>query len=263
MSTQMIDMLLILCLGHLAADFMLQSDAMVRRKKQGSASAYLQHGVIHGAAYLALAAATHPTWIVRIRFQAIVLALVVAHLLIDFCKDRMTAAGTIGDTVATFLADQSLHLATIAAATFLFAGMRPEAVAEWLRALEPHREKILAMLVVYFAVVFAGGYLIRYLTRPLTRHLPSLGEEDKQSLRNAGMYIGWLERILVLTAVLLRSPATVGLVLTAKSIVRYPEIKSGRFAEYFLIGTLLSILLALLGGVLLLKILDGQVRFTP
>jgi len=28
-------------------------------------------------------------------------------------------------------------------------------------------------LVVYFAIVFAGGYAIRYLTRPLTRHLPS------------------------------------------------------------------------------------------
>ena len=58
------------------------------------------------------------------------------------------------------------------------------------------------------------------------------------------MVRGWLERFLVITALLLQSPATVGLILTAKSIARYPEFKSERFAEYFLIGTLLSISMA-------------------
>ncbi len=47
-----------------------------------------------------------------------------------------------------------------------------------------------------------------------------------------------LERFLVLTALFLQSPAAVGFILAAKSIARYPELKSVRFAEYFLIGTL-------------------------
>jgi hypothetical protein len=59
---------------------------------------------------------------------------------------------------------------------------------------------------------------------------------------------------------MVQSPATVGLILTAKSIARYPEFKSERFAEYFLIGTLLSISLAILGGVLLARLVFGQVR---
>jgi hypothetical protein len=79
-------------------------------------------------------------------------------------------------------------------------------------------------------------------------------------LENAGLYIGWLERFLVITAIMVQSPATVGLILTAKSIARYPEFKSERFAEYFLIGTLLSISLAILGGVLLARLVFGQVR---
>lgn len=54
-------------------------------------------------------------------------------------------------------------------------------------------------------------------------------------------------------------PATVGLVLTAKSIARYPELKSVRFAEYFLIGTLLSVTLGILGGLVLLKAFHGTV----
>jgi hypothetical protein len=90
--------------------------------------------------------------------------------------------------------------------------------------------------------------------------LPQIGDESTLSLRNAGMYIGWLERSLVLTAMILRSPATVGLVLAAKSIARFPELgKSERFAEYFLIGTLLSLLAAIFGGIMLLKVLTGHV----
>ena len=80
-------------------------------------------------------------------------------------------------------------------------------------------------------------------------------------MQNAGLYIGWLERFLVVTALLLQSPVTVGLILTAKSIARYPEFKSERFAEYFLIGTLLSLSVALVGGALLAKLMFGQVRF--
>lgn len=72
---------------------------------------------------------------------------------------------------------------------------------------------------------------------------------------------GWLERFLVLTALLLQSPATVELILTAKSIVQYPQLKSVRFAEYFLIGTLLSSSMGILGGLILLKPFEGRSRW--
>jgi Protein of unknown function (DUF3307) len=255
-----IEIFLILCLGHLASDFLLQTDAMVKDKKHGGAAAYGKHGVIHYVAILVVAAFADPALLVRIRFQTICIALIAAHLLIDFCKERLTAAAKIRDDALTFLADQSVHAVTIVAAALLITGTSPVVAVERLEALVPRRDKILAVLVIYFAVVFAGGYAIRYLTRPLTRHLPQLGDETIQSLRNAGMYIGWLERSLVLTAMILRSPATVGLVLAAKSIARFPELgKSERFAEYFLIGTLLSLLAAIFGGIVLLKVLTGRV----
>jgi len=117
--------------------------------------------------------------------------------------------------------------------------------------------------IIYVVVLFGGGYVIRALTRPLIRgHLPPPGETAEQ-LRNAGMYIGWLERFIILTALLLHSPATAGLVLTAKAIARYPEFKDVRFAEYFLIGTLLSLCVAMIGGLVLLKLLCGAVVFEP
>jgi hypothetical protein len=253
------EIFLILCLGHLASDFLLQTDAMVKAKKHGSA-AYWKHGLIHYVAIVVVTLFADPALLVRIRFQAICVALIGAHLLIDFCKERLTAAAKIRDNALAFLADQAAHIVTIVAAALLVTDTSPVAAVVRFSALVPQRDRILAVLVIYFAVVFAGGYAIRYLTRPLTRHLPQLGDESALSLRNAGMYIGWLERSLVLTAMILRSPATVGLVLAAKSIARFPELgKSERFAEYFLIGTLLSLLAAIFGGIVLLKVLTGRV----
>ena len=54
-----------------------------------------------------------------------------------------------------------------------------------------------------------------------------------------------------------RYPEGIGLLLAAKALARYPEIKSDEkfhFAEYFLIGTLTSVSVALLAGFVLLKI---------
>jgi hypothetical protein len=64
------------------------------------------------------------------------------------------------------------------------------------------------------------------------------------------MYIGWLERFLVVIGILMQSPSMVGLILTGKSVARCPELKE-RFAEHFLIGTFLSMGLAVLGGLVL------------
>lgn len=119
--------------------------------------------------------------------------------------------------------------------------------------------KLAIAVAIYAAVIFGGGYLIRALTRSLLASGTQAEGETREQLRNAGMYIGWLERFLILTALLLHSPATAGLVLTAKAIARYPQFKHVRFAEYFLIGTLLSLSVAMLGGLILLKLLYGAI----
>lgn len=259
----MVDCFLIFLLGHLVADFLLQSDAMVQQKRGGLLGAYLRHGLAHAVSTAAIAAVFAPALLRSAGFYVAVIVVCALHLFIDFVKIALTRLQWIADGLRAFLADQGLHLLTIAAATMIYTHTTVSAAWGSLSRFQAHRGKILAVLIVYLMAVVGSGYAIRYLLRPLLRRLPALPGESTDELRNAGLYIGWLERFLVLTAVLLRSPATVGLVLTAKSIVRYPEIKSGRFAEYFLIGTLLSILLALLGGVLLLKILYGQVHFAP
>ncbi len=70
------------------------------------------------------------------------------------------------------------------------------------------------------------------------------------------MIIGRLERFLIMTAVLAGSPTGVGLVVAAKSVFRFDAAKKDRKnAEYFLIGTFLSVTEAVIGGVIVRQLL--------
>jgi len=63
-----------------------------------------------------------------------------------------------------------------------------------------------------------------------------------------GGTIGSLERAIALTLVLLGQYGALGLLVAAKSVARFKALEDREFAEYFLIGTLASLLLALAGG---------------
>ncbi len=63
---------------------------------------------------------------------------------------------------------------------------------------------------------------------------------------SAGAFIGTLERLLIVVFLSVGQYAAIGLVLTAKSIARYQKIVEDKeFAEYYLLGTLLSVFLVI------------------
>jgi hypothetical protein len=68
---------------------------------------------------------------------------------------------------------------------------------------------------------------------------------DKQEL-NAGRFIGILERVLIYYLILNAEFSAIGLILAAKGFARFKELDVREFAEYVLIGTLLSALLAMI-----------------
>jgi len=250
---------LALYLAHLVTDFLLQTNRVATGKRRGAPGAYAEHGGIHLLAGVAFLGFAVPGLWKSPDFYAFTLGLTAAHLAMDWGKIRLLHSGRITDGAAAFLWDQFLHFLTVGVAAWLIARPSLLTMTTEVRGVQLGIEKPLLLLVVYVAVIFGGGYVVRFLTRPLLKNdMRDLGETTGE-LQNAGMYIGWLERFVVLTALMLQSPATVGLILTAKSIARYPEMKSVRFAEYFLIGTLLSMTIGMLGGLLLLKAFYGRV----
>ncbi|RKZ32730.1 hypothetical protein DRQ33_05385 [bacterium] len=81
----------------------------------------------------------------------------------------------------------------------------------------------------------------------LRKYRDSIGESG---LEKAGNIIGALERIFVLTLVILNQYLGIAIVFTAKSIARFENLKGREFAEYYLIGTFASVLSAMFVGFL-------------
>ncbi len=87
--------------------------------------------------------------------------------------------------------------------------------------------------------------MIRYLFEVLNL-VPRTGASQNESAPvdqteyNRGRVIGFLERVLIFFFVLNNQFTAIGFVLTAKGITRFKELNERSFAEYFLIGTLLS-----------------------
>jgi hypothetical protein len=258
---------LTLYLAHLLTDFIFQTSHLVQQKKNGHTIGYFKHGAIHYICALLAAALFLPGADRSLRFQFVVIGLTLVHLFIDFCKSRLSKSRPAADSAVAFMVDQFAHVITVVWAACLIEQTPLANVARGsLGVIREHSDRILFLLTVYVLVMFACGYLIRFVTKPLMRHIGLVSthtndpapRETPAQLSNAGMYIGWLERFLVLTALLLHSPATVGLIIAAKSVARFPQFHREQFAEYFLIGTLLSICTALVGGAVLMKVFFGN-----
>lgn len=79
--------------------------------------------------------------------------------------------------------------------------------------------------------------------------LEPLSEEGQHIDRreyNTGRVIGMLERLFVFIFILCNQYGAVGIILGTKGIARFPDFKNRAFAEYVLIGTFISTLLAML-----------------
>ncbi|MBA7516227.1 hypothetical protein ES705_08273 [subsurface metagenome] len=107
----------------------------------------------------------------------------------------------------------------------------------------------IAIVVFAYLVVIMGAYFIKLMLRRYEEDVETSG------LRGAGMVIGIVERVMVLTFVLVNQYTAITVIFAAKSIARFNELKDRKMAEYYLIGTLVSITFALLVGIIVGAIL--------
>ncbi len=105
-------------------------------------------------------------------------------------------------------------------------------------------------------MTFPAAFLTAKLLEGLGEQIPM----DHKSLPRAGMYIGILERLFVFAFILLGRWEAIGLLIAAKSVFRFNDLKefnNRRWTEYILIGTLLSFGMAILAGLWVLPALQG------
>jgi len=112
--------------------------------------------------------------------------------------------------------------------------------------------------VLYIIQVQPIGWLMKKLTRRWREEIVVPGEE-RDSLASAGLWIGALERLLIVTFVLMHEYSAIGFLIGAKSLLRFGDASktnARKQSEYILIGTLLSFCFALFTSMICLKIIE-------
>ena len=219
----MAETFLALLAAHLIADFPLQPNGLIRRKR--NPWILCSHAVIVGA-IAAAALGNFPL--------ALLAILVGTHLAMDAIKIYI-----LGDTLASFLLDQTVHLIVTLALAIAF----PAAVLDGWWGTLGHRSISwycagLTLVAAAILSVSVGAVLIKKATAIFSAELQSY-----KGLKDGGYYIGCLERLLVMLLVLLNEPAGIGLMITVKSILRFGDLREERewkLTEYVIIGTFMS-----------------------
>ncbi|MHA4807564.1 DUF3307 domain-containing protein [Flavitalea flava] len=221
-----------LLLAHLLTDFILQPASWVKqRQERHFASIFLY---VHGLVTALVA------WLFIGRsYGKIALIVLVTHILIDAWKSYRPR------TVTYFITDQLLHLFVLGVCWY-FTFMSGESLpAVWERINIPVSVWIKATALVF--ITTPAGILIG----ELTRHWREKIDDGDNSLSNAGKWIGITERIIVILLVWQGQYPAIGLLVTAKGIIRFSEKDRQEIkTEYLVLGTLLSIGLAIITGMI-------------
>ncbi|MEO8774066.1 MAG: DUF3307 domain-containing protein [Gelidibacter sp.] len=225
-----------LLLAHLIGDFFLQPTSWVKEKekrKLHSPKLYL-HVLIHiGLLFLILWDVTKWPLILIIGFS---------HLIIDALKLTLQSKKT---KRSLFFLDQLLHILVIVTVYWIF--ITPDVV---LDNIINERNLLLITSVLFLTIPVAIIMKTIFLKWNISKFT-----EGNESLKDAGKYIGILERVLVFVFVIFDHWEAVGFLITAKSVFRFGDLresKERKLTEYILIGTLISFGIAILTGLLYL-----------
>lgn len=234
--------LLRLLFAHVLSDFFFQSDKICDGKQGKTKRKYvyqLLHSFIHASmAYLFVA--DWDNWIIPS-------VIFISHILMDYMKVEY-----MKKDAASFLIDQLVHIAVIVALWLSLSDHDGNFCQEFF-STEWNRLNIWAVVIAYLLVLKPTSV---FLSLFIKKWSPS--ESAGKSLPNAGKWIGYFERILILTFILTGNAESIGFLLAAKSIFRFGELSKAqeiKTTEYVLIGTFASFTIAILIGFGVLQII--------
>lgn len=220
-----IELFLCLWLAHLVADFVLQTSDSCSSKAESHWRSI--HQYIHAGIVFAL------SWLMSfdLRFWWCALIIGALHLCIDVWKSYRK------EDVIWFSLDQLLHLLVLIGVAWLWTSMY-----EWHIPFGVETRLIGAAVAVLICWK-PSNIFIKLTLKHYSVNMP----QEKEGGFNAGALIGTIERWLILIFVCLQRYDALGLLIAAKSIIRFGDSQTNK-SEYVLAGTLLSIFIAVLAG---------------
>lgn len=239
-----LQLLLMFILLHVAVDFYLQPVAWVSDKNNHHYKSVklLLHASLHAIGIFLLC-----SWFAALSTLAALgyaLLVLCSHWLIDLVKSYFA------NSLLALVLDQLLHLAILAGIWLSIYDYYSILTLSSFSALA--QESVLVLSLAYLMVLKPTSVLVAIFLKPWTAHLKPLRHiQATDSLQFAGQQIGYLERLLILTFILLNQFAAIGFLIAAKSVFRFGELQHARetkLTEYVLLGTLASFACTLLIG---------------
>ncbi len=229
-------LLLLQFVAHLLGDFVFQPHSWTIKKKRKAITRYhLWHAlVIFIFSYLL-------SFDYGFLKSAILLALI--HFLTDVLKSYFQLKFKKKESFYFFM-DQIVHLTSMALIAVLYC---------YYCGIDFVYEIPLKYLAIVASFIFCtkpSNILIKNIFNSLEIAIPTITklEDENKDLPNAGKLIGVMERILVLSLILVSQYSAVGLIIAAKSILRFRDNQKN---EYVLVGTMLSFGIATILGILI------------
>lgn len=254
-------LLALLLAGHVFSDFLVQT-GKVAAGKRDKPSHLLLHGGLTLFTHLVLVL---PFWNPAIGLGVFILS--AAHTGIDAIKAAIERRA--GASLGLFLADQVVHVLLVVAVwvgltqlawgpagTNLLTRIGIGSASAMLIPFNPDWMPLAGTWIVVAAGLAFNGKGGTAVVRLVLERFPEVVPRDPQGYK-MGRTIGVLERLLLFILVLLGQWGALGLVLAAKSIARFKELSAQPFADYYLIGTLTSILVAITTAVVVRILVVG------
>lgn len=237
-----------LLIGHLWADFFLQSAKLAELKKQK-----FRYLLFHSGIYTAVFCVISYVFLAPAHATYVTLILAFTHFWIDFIRCKVDCKwNTSKDNFISFLCDQVIHIGVIIGVYYLFEIDEQLSHIGVQGVKTPELRDGILYALLFTILTFPAAVFIKKLLAMLFES--QIGTSNKNANNkeappsenpNVGSMIGMLERVIVAVLLLCNQYSAIGLVLTAKSIARFKQLEEKEFAEKYLIGTLASLLVSL------------------
>jgi hypothetical protein len=231
MNTTEFVILLKLLVSHILADFFLQPSKWVEHRNKlhfKTIFIYLHASIAAGLALLLL---------FNLQYWWVFPIILITHSLIDGIKSYLP------EQIRYFLLDQAFHLVVLFAIWLAISETNLAFIVQKLNT-----PKAWLILSSYLFILSPTSILIGKITSKLTRIKETTSGSDYE---NSGRWIGWIERLAILSFILFGHFEAIGFLVAAKSIFRYGDIKNSTdkiITQYVLIGSLLSFSIAIFLG---------------
>lgn len=264
----MITPLIILLFSHLCTDFLLQNDWLVEMKHNQDPKRRQQALLGHSLVFLVLALPL--SWLLVNGFSIFyamgLVIITITHYGIDLLKTHLEIRNP-SNTLAYyyFVLDQILHLLIILSFLAVFytpaLGNIPLILVDLFSktGIDSYFTSLQKFGIILCALIILTSFTNIFIRIALVSIKPSLQQTTGGSNKKVGRYIGGIERLLTVLAVIAGQYETLVALYGAKAAMRFGAAQSNEeFAEYFLLGTSASALIAIVVGLALRSILGLQ-----